>query len=93
MYNVKVNNKIKNNRWYKIPCKCGTEVMDKYPIVECLHCKFEECEKSIPSQDFTVNTPIFDKDGKDTGKTKSIVVTEIFLDHGKKYDDVLGWFW
>lgn len=88
---MKVNNKIKDNRWYQIPCVCGLEVINKYPLVDCLHCKFEECEKSIPTKDFTINRPILDSKGINTGKVKKVIIKEVFLDHGKKYDDVLGW--
>jgi hypothetical protein len=52
---MKINGLIKKARWESIPCCCGKEVMDSYPIKECLHCKFDQCWKSVPQKDFTVN--------------------------------------
>jgi len=87
---MKVNNIIQNNRWYVIPCECGKEELNKYPLKDCLHCKFEECEKSIPKNDFKIKENVLDKNGKIT-KTITRTIKEIFLVHGDKYQDVIGW--
>ena len=42
---LKINGLIQKPRWYNINCSCGNKVMDKYPIKDCLHCKFEAQEK------------------------------------------------
>jgi hypothetical protein len=88
---MKINGLIKKPRWYDITCCCGVEVMDKHPIKDCLHCKFEQCEKSMPRKDFKVNVDILDKDGKITGKTKAITIKEITITRGEKYQDIIGW--
>ena len=88
---MKINGLLKKARWESIPCCCGKEVMDSYPIKECLHCKFDQCWKSVPQKDFTVNDDIIDiKTGKVT-KKQTRIVKEITLIRGSKYQDVIGW--
>jgi len=89
---MKVNGLIKKPRWYDIPCKCNhNSIETEYPITECLHCKFEECEKSLPKKDFKITKSILDKNGKDTGKTKTEIIKEITIDRGSKYGEIRGW--
>ena len=87
---MKINNSLDHARWESIPCCCGKDVMDSFPIKECLHCKFDQCWKSVPQEDFTVNDDIIDKDGKVTMK-QTRTVKEITLVRGDKYQDVIGW--
>ena len=87
---MKVNNSIKKARWEFISCSCGKDVMDSFPIKECLHCKFDQCWKSVPKKDFTVNNDIIDKNGKVT-KKQTKTVKEITLVRGDKYQDIIGW--
>ena len=87
---MKINNSLDHARWESIPCCCGKDVMDSFPIKECLHCKFDQCWKSVPQKDFTVNDDIIDKDGKVTMK-QTRTVKEITLVRGDKYQDVIGW--
>jgi hypothetical protein len=87
---MKINGLIKKARWENIPCQCGKEVMDSYPIKECLHCKFDQCWKSVPQKDFEVNDDQYDKDGKVT-KKQTRIVKEITLVRGNRYQDVIGW--
>ena len=88
---MKVNNTIQNNRWKGIPCKCNHDSVEtEYPIAECLHCKFQECEDSIPKENFKINDDVLDKNGKVT-KKQTRTVKEITLVHGSKYEDVIGW--
>jgi hypothetical protein len=88
---MKINGLIKKARWENIACCCGKDVMDSYPIKECLHCKFTECWKSVPQKDFTVNDDIIDiKTGKVT-KKQTRTVKEITLVRGDKYQDIIGW--
>ena len=88
---MKINGLIKKARWEHIACCCGTEVMDSFPIKECLHCKFDQCWKSVPQKDFTVNDDIIDiKTGKVT-KKQTRIVKEITLVRGDRYQDVIGW--
>ncbi len=81
-------------RWKKIPCKCAqdpNDVTHRYPIANCLHCKFQECEDSIPRECFTVTDPVI-KDGKPTDKFHTRTITKIKIHRGKIYDDVLGFY-
>ena len=87
---MKINGLIKKARWEHIDCCCGSEVIDSFPIKECLHCKFDQCWKSVPQKDFTVNNDIVDKTGKVT-KKQTRTVKEITLIRGDKYEDVIGW--
>lgn len=89
---MKINGLIKKPRWYDIPCKCDHSNIEKcYPISECIHCKCEECEKSLPKKDFKIKESIIDKDGNDTGKTKTRTIKEITIVRGSKYEDIMGW--
>jgi hypothetical protein len=89
---MKINGLIKKARWESIPCNCGKEVMDSFPIKECLHCKFDQCWKSVPKKDFTVNEYEM-KNEKPTGKIIKREVKIINLVRGSKYQDVVGWTW
>tara|TARA_B110001454_G_C12604132_1_gene385809 strand:+ start:503 stop:784 length:282 start_codon:yes stop_codon:yes gene_type:complete len=65
--------------WKSIPCIChATVITMQYPLTDCMHCKFQECEDSIPKQKFKSN-------GKD--------VNEIKIVRGQRYQDVIGWTW
>jgi hypothetical protein len=87
---MKINGLIKKARWENIPCCCGKEVMDSFPITECLHCKFDQCFKSIPKKDFKVVDNQYDKQGK-LIKKQTKTVKEVTLVRGEKYQDVIGW--
>mgnify|MGYP003638105469 FL=1 len=89
---MKINGLIKKARWEHIPCQCGTEIINSFPIKECLHCKFNEAWLSVPQKDFTVNDNIIDKNGKVT-KKQTKTVKEISLHRGDRYQDVIAWSW
>ena len=83
---MKINGLIKKARWEHIACGCGKDVIDSFPIKECLHCKFDQCWKSVPQKDFKINE--YDNKGKKIGiKT----VKEITLVRGNKYQEVIAW--
>ena len=83
---MKINGLIKKARYENIPCNCGADIINSFPIKDCLHCKFDQCWKSVPQENFKINE--FDNKGKKTGvKT----VKEITLVRGDKYQDVIGW--
>ena len=86
---MKINNSLTKAKWESLICQCGKEIMDSFPIKECLHCKFEQCWKSVPQKDFKVNDDIIDKNGKVT-KKQTRTVKEIPLVRGK-FEDVIGW--
>ena len=86
---MKINNSLTKAKWESLICQCGKEIMDSFPIKECLHCKFEQCWKSVPQKDFKVNDDIIDKNGKVT-KKQTRTVKEITLVRGK-FEDVIGW--
>ena len=82
-------------RWKKIKCCCSKikdDVEHQHPIGDCKHCKFQECEDSMPRETFTVNNDIYDKDGNLT-KKQNKTVTQIKIFRGKKYHDIIGWSW
>jgi|TARA_R110000824_G_scaffold73968_1_gene188305 hypothetical protein len=87
---MKVHNKIKNNLWHKIPCVCKKEDHLKFPLVDCKHCRFLKCEKSIPKDDFIIYEHEMKRD-KPTGKKIKRKITEVTLVHGNQYEDVIGW--
>tara|TARA_R110000744_G_scaffold374222_1_gene486878 strand:+ start:333 stop:590 length:258 start_codon:yes stop_codon:yes gene_type:complete len=83
---MKINGLIKKARWEHIACSCGKQIIDSFPIKECLHCKFDQCWQSVPQKDFKIN--VFDLKGKKTGER---TVKEITLIRGSKFEDVIGW--
>ena len=96
MAHLKINNKIDNPRWKSIPCSCkhdNKHIELDYPIYNCLHCKFEECENSCPTESFFITEQIVDKDNNLIGETKQREIKEITLDIGKKYQDIIGWYY
>lgn len=64
--------------------------MDSFPIKECLHCKFDQCWKSVPQKNFEFNNDIIDKNGKVT-KKQTRTVKEITLVRGDRFQDIIGW--
>jgi hypothetical protein len=86
---LKINNsKAKGEAlWEKIPCTCHKGIiMESYPLINCDHCKFDACFKSVPKESFTCNQ--LDHEGK----IIKVVVKEITLKRGSK-EDILGWEW
>jgi hypothetical protein len=83
---LKINGLMDNDkiRWKKIKCVCSQDpnnVIHQYPIQDCIHCKCEEAEKSIPLECWSV---------KDE-KNDTILIKEITIVRGSKYHDVIGW--
>ena len=87
---MKINGLIKKARWEHIKCKCGTEVIDKFPLKDCMHCKFDQAWKSIPQKNFTIKEHEM-KNDKPTGKTITREIKEITLFRGSKFQDVIGY--
>jgi hypothetical protein len=87
---MRINNSLDVARWESIPCKCGKDVMDSFPIKECLHCCFDERFQSIPKEDFKINADEYDKNGKLT-KKQNKMIKEVTLIRGSRYQDVIGW--
>jgi len=89
---MKINGLIDHPRWYDIPCKCNHDSVEtEYPIANCLHCKFQEAEDSLPKEDYTIQAPILDEEGNQTG-TKEQLVNEVTIVRGAKYQDIIGWY-
>ena len=88
---LKINGLKTHCRWEDIPCCCGSEVMDKHPIKDCKHCKFDQCKKSMPTKCFKINVDVLDKNNKPTGKKIIKEITEIDLKYGEVYEDLIGW--
>tara|TARA_R110000803_G_C11898071_1_gene311753 strand:+ start:354 stop:623 length:270 start_codon:yes stop_codon:yes gene_type:complete len=87
---MKINNSLDLARWESLDCNCGNEIMDSFPIKECLRCKFDQAWQSVPQKDFKTNNDIKDKTGKVT-KKQTRIVKEITLFRGEKYQDIIGW--
>ena len=78
---MKINGLIEKPRWYDIPCICGKNTVNKFPIKDCLNCKFQLQEDSMPKENFIC------KDVK--GKDRKI--SEITIVRGSKFQDIIGW--
>ena len=87
---MKINGLLKKARWESLDCKCGKDVMDSFPIKECLHCKFDQRWQSVPQKDFKINDDIIDKSGE-VKKKQTKIVKEITLVRGDRYQDIIGW--
>jgi len=89
---MKINGTIEHPRWYDIKCNCNHDSVEtEYPIADCKHCKFQEAEDSLPKKDYTIQAPILDNEGNQTG-TKKQLVNEITIVRGSKYEDIIGWY-
>jgi len=100
---LKINGLIEKPIWYAIKCCCSTLEDDdehKYPLTDCTHCKFQECEDSIPRETFEINVnetkeSVDDKTKKVTitKTTKIKTIKEINIVRGNRFQDVIGWEW
>jgi len=89
---MKINGLIDHPRWYDIPCKCNHDSVEtKYPIAQCLHCKFQEAEDSLPLEDFIIKVPDFDEQGNHLGTNHDETINEITICRGDKYEEIIGW--
>lgn len=89
----KVNNRNTDPLWKKISCKCNkNNIEESFPLVNCIHCKCEQADNSIPDKPFEINVYTYDKSRKITS-TKKRMVTEITLTNCKTYGSALGWSW
>ena len=89
---MKINGLIEKPRWYDIPCKCDhSSIETEYPIAKCLHCKFQECEDSMPREDFIINEQDMDQNGEPLETTHKKTISEITIVRGSKYQDIIGW--
>jgi len=89
---MKINGSIPNPRWKGIKCNCDhSSVETEFPIAECLHCKFQAQEDSMPRQNFEIEIATeWDKDGKTT-KTEKKTIKEIKIVRCPKYEAIIGW--
>ena len=74
----KINNLLDSPIWKSIACVCGTTITQKYPLSECMHCKFQESEDSMPRKEFLSN-----------GQK----INEITIVRGSKYQDIIAFTW
>ena len=82
---MKINGLIDNPLWYDIPCRCDHDSIEtEYPIADCLHCKFEEQEKSLPKENFRITE-------NRKNQTTTRTVKEITIVRGSTYQDIIGW--
>ena len=90
---LKINNLKDNDKilWKKIPCQCvKDDTLNSYPIKDCLHCKYQKCEDSMPRNSFKIIETIMDSKGNPTSKTKEREIKEITIVRGS-HDDIIGW--
>lgn len=79
--------RLDNPRWKKLNCVCSqdpNDVLHQFPIQDCKFCRFTKAEKSVP----------FDKEPYErfNYKTqKTVLVTEIRLRRGEKYQDIIAY--
>ena len=81
-------------RWKKIKCCCSKiegDVEHQHPIGECMHCKCQAQEDSMPRDNFKVNYHGIDKDGNITDKITVKEVKKISIVRGDKYQEIIGW--
>ena len=95
MVQLKINGLMNDEeiRWKKIKCCCSKnegDVEHQHPIGECKHCKFQQCEDSMPRDTFVVNDDIIDEKGIVT-KKQDKTITEINIIRGEKFQDIIGW--
>ena len=91
MMKLKINNLKDNDKilWKRMSCTCKKGiVMEEYPVKLCLHCKYQQCEDSMPRDSFKVKQPVIEN-----GKIKNHIekiVKEITIIRGS-HDDIVGW--
>lgn len=79
---MEIEDNVNNPKWKEIPCTCDhSSVLTKFPIKDCIHCKCELAENSIPKNNFNS----IDKNDNE------IVISKIKVIRGSKYDDCIGW--
>ena len=89
---MKINGLIDSPKWKGIPCKCNHDSIEtEYPISECLHCKCQEQEDSMPRENFTVDDSIVNQETGEVTKKQTKTVKEITIVRGKVLEDILGW--
>ena len=80
---MEIIDNVNNPRWKNIPCSCDhSSVLTEYPIKDCIHCKCEEAENSIPQNNFTI---------KDRETKQDIIISKIKIVRGNKLQDCIGW--
>jgi hypothetical protein len=92
VHKLKINGLIDHPRWYDVKCNCNhNSVETEFPIADCLHCKFEQQENSLPDEDFIIKEPDFDEEGNHLGTTHDRTIDEITICRGDKYEEIIGW--
>lgn len=78
--------------WKKLKCKCDKSDIEKtFPLTECIHCKCEAQENSMPRKSFKINEIVLDKNNKPTNKVIQKEIKEITICRGDKYNEIIGW--
>jgi len=89
---LKVNGRHPDPLWKKIKCKCNHDSIEtEYPLIDCVHCKCEKTDNSIPNKPWTIIENTYDKNGQVNG-SKQREVTEITLKNCQTYGSAIGWF-
>lgn len=78
-----IDDNVQNPKWELIPCSCDhSSILTEFPLKDCIHCKCDLAEKSIPKNDFVIKDP-------ETGD--NLTITKIKVIRGSTYDDCIGW--
>lgn len=94
MTELKINGLIDHPRWYDVKCNCNHDSVEtEFPIADCLHCKFEQQENSLPHENFIIKEHDFDDEGNDLGTSHDKTIEEITIVRGDKYEEIVGWSW
>tara|TARA_R110000751_G_scaffold163540_1_gene269780 strand:+ start:242 stop:544 length:303 start_codon:yes stop_codon:yes gene_type:complete len=96
MAKLKINNLMndKDIAWKKITCKCDKSDIEKcFPIFkDCIHCKCQAQQDSMPREQFTMTYNEMDKNKQPTGKLLSKTIKEITIDRSVDgYNSIRGW--
>ena len=78
--------------WKKIACKCDKSNVElSFPLIDCINCRCQKQEDSMPRNQFKIKLPVLDKNGLPTGKTTTKDITEITITRGEKLNEIVGW--
>jgi hypothetical protein len=82
MKDIKINGLLISPKWKK-------SIPHDNKSIECIHCKYQKAEDSIPRKEFKINIPIINKLGKEIGVSVK-TVKEVTIVRGS-HDDIIGW--
>tara|TARA_B100000745_G_C20063167_1_gene362835 strand:- start:14 stop:355 length:342 start_codon:yes stop_codon:yes gene_type:complete len=83
---------IDNPVWKKMPCKCSPDQpMLQFPFIDCLRCKCQTQQDSMPRKPFKISHEELDKNKNPTGKRITKTIKKITIVRGDKFQEIRGW--